>query len=39
MTFYINSENQKLLWNTISNTAIFLNIFGSHNKALLSDAS
>ena len=39
MTFYINSENQKLLWNTISNTAIFINIFGSHNKALLSDAS
>lgn len=30
MTFYISSENQTLLWNTISSTPIFINIFGGN---------
>lgn len=39
MSFYITPENQKLLWNTITNTTIYINVFGSKENQLLSDTS
>ena len=32
MSFYIDSENQRTLWNVISNTPLFINVFGSNHS-------
>lgn len=32
MAVYIHSDNQKVLWNTISNTPLYIGVYGSNNN-------